>query len=187
MQPKISNFAKAKEPIVVTLAKAGNHPAFEELVIRYQSWLRNLLRRLSNDSVLADDLTQQAFLQAWKEINKLESNKAFGAWLKSLAVNIWLQHVRRNDPLALLDDSPDGELEPLVAPQRESVSKGLDLDYALAQLQPQVRLCVTLSYNEGMSHKEISELIQSPLGTVKSHINRGSQKLRALLSAYKEV
>lgn len=185
MQTKGLNLTKASEHGVVALAKTGSHPAFEELVIRYQSWLRNLLRRLSNDPVLADDLTQQVFLQAWQSIKKLESNQAFGGWLKRLAVNTWLQHVRRNDPLTFLNDNTEGELEALLPPHKESVGKSLDLDYALALLQPQVRLCVTLSYHEGMSHASITELTQIPLGTVKSHINRGVQKLRELLIAYR--
>lgn len=186
MKTKLSNQLQSKELAVVALAKMGNHLAFEELVLNYQSWLRNLFRRLSDNNELADDLTQQVFLQAWKGIKKLESNRAFGGWLKRLAVNTWLQHIRRNDPLSLLDDSPDKEMEQLVSSSREAVSENLDLDNALALLQPQVRLCIILSYNEGMSHAMITELTQIPLGTVKSHINRGTRRLRELLVAYKE-
>jgi len=65
-----------------------------------------------------------------------------------------------------------------------AIVEQLDLDRALAQLTRTERLCVVLAYNEGMSHGEISAATALPLGTVKSHVRRGSQRLRVLLSAY---
>src|SRR5215510_7193010 len=136
------------EVTVVALARFGDSHAFEELVRRRQSWLRNLLRRLSGDSVLADDLAQQAFLLAWRGIGRLRASEAFGAWLKQLAVHVWLDHVRRHDPLDRLD--PDGD-DAIESAARERVAagaieSGLDLDRALAMLPPHVRLCIVLSY-----------------------------------------
>ena len=68
--------------------------------------------------------------------------------------------------------------------QRDATSLGMDLDQALAELTDTERLCVVLSYQEGLSHAEIAELTDLPLGTVKSHILRGSKRLRQILSAY---
>ena len=65
-----------------------------------------------------------------------------------------------------------------------ALSRQLDLDAALARLPPDVRLCMVLAYNEGMSHAEINQMTSIPLGTVKSHITRGSARLRELLQAY---
>lgn len=62
----------------------------------------------------------------------------------------------------------------------------MDLDRALAELPGLERLCVVLSYHEGMSHREIAATLDLPLGTVKSHVRRGAQRLRQLLSAYRE-
>jgi len=67
---------------------------------------------------------------------------------------------------------------------RETTAERLDLDAALALLQPEVRLCVVLAYNDGLSHSEIVELTRLPLGTVKSHIARGAARLRQSLAAY---
>ena len=67
---------------------------------------------------------------------------------------------------------------------RETTAERLDLDAALALLPPEVRLCVVLAYNDGLSHPEIAELTQLPLGTVKSHISRGAARLRESLAAY---
>ncbi|MGC1730775.1 MAG: sigma factor-like helix-turn-helix DNA-binding protein, partial [Steroidobacteraceae bacterium] len=63
-------------------------------------------------------------------------------------------------------------------------SERLDLDRALAQLSPAERLCIVLAYSEGMSHGEISAATALPLGTVKSHVRRGAERLRGLLHAY---
>jgi RNA polymerase sigma-70 factor (ECF subfamily) len=70
--------------------------------------------------------------------------------------------------------------------QQEATGLAMDLDHALATLSNPVRLCVVLSYHGGMTHGEISELTDLPLGTVKSHVRRGTQRLQTLLSAYRE-
>ncbi len=175
------NLSSAAESVVVALAKTGDRDAFGELVSRRQSWLRNLFRRLCRDKELADDLAQQTFLQAWRSLRELRSTAAFGGWLKTLAVNVWLQHLRRRDPLSL--QQADIDVAELLA-QKERPDAAIDLDDALAQLPPQVRLCIVLSCNEGMSHGMIAEVSGMPLGTVKSHLLRGTGKLRELLSAY---
>ena len=171
------------EATVVALAMNGDASAFCELVRRRQSALRNLLRRLSRDAALADDLAQQTFLKAWRALPQLRSVAAFGAWLRRLAVNTWLEHVRAAPPPAVALDAD----ELGASGSATSADTQLDLDRALAQLAPQERLCVVLAYSEGMSHGEISSATALPLGTVKSHVRRGSERLRALLSAYHSV
>src|SRR5262245_26377530 len=105
------NLALFDEATVVALARIGDQSGFEELVRRRQSWLRNVLRRLCGDGALADDLAQQAFLSAWRGMGSLRTSQAFGAWLKRLAVHAWLDHVRRHNPLDLLDSASDGAIE----------------------------------------------------------------------------
>jgi RNA polymerase sigma-70 factor (ECF subfamily) len=171
---------QAAEAAVVALAIGGDEAAFSELVRRRQSWLRNLLRRLSRDPALADDLAQQALLQAWRSLRNLRSVGAFGAWLRQLAINAWLSHVRSAPQAAQSLDEVD-LAEPAAT---HTVAEALDLDRALAHLGRDERLCVVLAYNEGMSHSEISAATSLPLGTVKSHIKRGAERLRTLLQAY---
>ena len=173
-----SGLASAAEVAVVVLARMGDRSAFDELVRRRQSNLRNLLRRLCRDTTLADDLAQESLLQAWRQLGKLQSTGAFGGWLRQIAVNTWLQHVRRNDSLANMDD---------VVEQPANTASNMvrfDLDTALSQLPVAVRACVVLAYHEGMSHGEIAAATRMPLGTVKSHITRGAARLRELLAAY---
>ena len=77
-----------------------------------------------------------------------------------------------------------GEYDGSEDARRETPGVGMDLDRALSTLSPKVRMCVVLSYNEGMSHREIAEVTEMPLGTVKTHIRNGSQELQQVLSAY---
>jgi RNA polymerase sigma factor (sigma-70 family) len=183
-RPPVAALGQVAEAAVVALAMNGDAAAFSELVRRRQGALRSLLRRLSRDPALADDLAQLAFLKAWRALPQLRSVGAFGAWLRRLAVNTWLEHVRAAPPAAA---ALSAEELALVPARGESPDKQLDLDRALGQLGPEERLCVVLAYNEGMSHSEISAATSLPLGTVKSHVRRGAQRLRALLDAYQST
>jgi RNA polymerase sigma-70 factor (ECF subfamily) len=181
---KSPGLASLDEATVAALARIGDQPAFEELVRRRQSWLRNVLRRLCGDAALADDLAQQTLLSAWRGIGGLRTSQAFGGWLRRLAVHVWLDHVRRHNPLDLLDPASDGAVEAVPRDNRTSnaMESGIDLDRALAALPAHVRLCIVLSYADGMSHSEIVDATGLPLGTVKSHIRRGLEQLRRVLT-----
>lgn len=170
--------------LIVALARTGDREAFGELVRRRQSWIRNFMRRAvagrSGDTALADDLAQQVFLQAWQHIGQLKQPERFDGWLRKMAVNIWLAHLRRNDALR---DAADIETTTQTAePPASAVA--IDLDRALAALPAAMRLAVVLAYHEGMTHEEIAEATGQPLGTVKSNIRRGGERLRATLSDY---
>ena len=167
----------ASEPAVVALAMNGDDAAFGELVRRRQDPIRQLLRRLTRNPALADDLAQQAFVTAWKSIRTLRSPAAFGAWLRKVAVNCWLQWARAQKQEVALNEAAEGGWVP-------TVTERLDLDGALATLPRDARLCVVLAYSEGMSHAEISDSTSIPLGTVKSHIARGAARLREILQGY---
>lgn len=173
-------FGEAAEAVVVALAMGGDRGAFTELVRRRQSWLRNLLRRLCHDSALADDLAQQVLLRAWHALPALKSVGAFGAWLRRLAINAWLAHARSAAPAMMPLEAAEHAM-PVLTP---AAGAQIDLDRALARLPRDERLCVVLAYSEGMSHGEISAATELPLGTVKSHIRRGAQRLRTLLDVY---
>lgn len=169
----------AGEASVVALACAGDQPAFEELVRRHQCSIRNLLRGLCRNTALADDLAQETFLHAWKHLKSLRVPEAFAGWLRKLAINSWRQQLRREGVWGKLVEVEAGDVVSTPA-----ATECLDLNSSLAVLAPNVRLCVVLSYHEGMSHGEIAAATQMPLGTVKSHIARGTTRLRELLAAY---
>ena len=77
-----------------------------------------------------------------------------------------------------------GELTDLETAPPDTPGAGMDLDQALATLPPAVRLCIVLSYHEGMTHDEIADFTSLPVGTVKSHIRRGTKKLQQELKEY---
>ena len=183
-KPPSSKLGEAGEVAVVALAMNGDDIAFGELVRRRQAAIRNLFRRMTRDPALADDLAQQAFVTAWKSIRTLKSPAAFGAWLRKLAVNCWLQQARLKKHEVALDEAGAVEAGAIDGHWAPAVAERLDLDGALATLPPDARLCVVLAYSEGMSHAEISDSTAIPLGTVKSHIARGAARLRELLHAY---
>jgi RNA polymerase sigma-70 factor (ECF subfamily) len=159
---------------------SGDDKAFEELVRRRQGVIRGLMRQLSGDWAMADDFAQEAFLQAWLKLRTLRAPGAFGGWLRQIAVNVFLQHIRHT---GLTIEDSDGVASHLVV-DNGNPSVQMDLEKALARLKPVERLCVVLAYGERMSHGEISSATGLPLGTVKSHVSRGSARLRQYLSGY---
>ncbi len=175
-------YAEGPEALVVSLAARGDREAFTELVRRRQPWLRNLMRRFSSDASLADDLAQKVFLKVWRKIRQVKNPERFGPWLKQIAVNEWIDHQRKHD--AEWNREYDDESQPA---RPQSTTEAIDLDGALETLPGPVRTCIVLSYHERLSHAEIAELTGMPPGTIKSHIRRGSQKLRETLSAYGEA
>ena len=177
-----SALAGAAEASVVALAVSGDHHAFAELVRRRQGMVRELMRRLCGDRTFAEDLAQQAFVQAWRQLGRLRAPGAFGSWLRAIAVNVWLQEARRaparlETPEADLPEPEAEGLEPA-----DLAATRLDLSRALLRLKAPERVCVVLAYAEGLSHSEIAETTGWPLGTVKSNVTRGSERLRAWLS-----
>lgn len=175
-------YTRSPEALLVGLARSGDREAFAELVNRRQAWIRNLMRRCCGDVTLADDLAQQAFLQAWRKIPALQQPGRFGAWLKRIAVNVWLQHLRGNDPLRRAEEPDERRTA-----RSDTTSVAMDLDSALATLPDEVRLCIVLAYHEGMTHGEIEQYTGLPLGTIKSHIRRGTGRLQEQLAAYDTV
>jgi len=173
------SLGSAVEASLVSMACAGDQPAFEELVRRRQSSIRGMLRSLCRDTALADDLAQETFLQAWIHIRSLRTPNAFAGWLRKLAINSWRQYLRRQGTFGKFAEFEEGDVVSTPA-----ATEAMDLNSALGVLAPDVRLCIVLSYHEGMSHGEIAAATQLPLGTVKSHIARGTARLRELLAAY---
>ena len=177
----VADLQKAADTLVIALACAGDDSAFAEVMRRRQSRVRKFMYHLCRQTALGDDLAQQVFLTAWRSLGRLRSAAAFDGWLKRIMVNIWLQEVRRGK----LATTSDVELAD-VAVQHDSTAARMDLDAALSTLPPDMRLCVVLAYNEGLSHPEIVALTSLPLGTVKSHIARGAARMRETLADYGE-
>ena len=183
MCPTPQRYQEASESWIINLAKTGDVHAFEELVERRQTSVRNLMLRFCNNTTLSKDLSQLVFLKVWQKLNQLSEINAFDGWLKRIAINTWLQHIRKTDAMREYQELND-ETRMFLKPEDGSIK--FDLDRALSCLSNQVRTCVVLAYHEGMSHPEISKTLELPLGTVKSHIKRGGKKLKEILDDYRE-
>lgn len=150
--------------------------AFGELVRRHQSQVRLFLLRLCRDPSQADDLAQDAFLHAWQKLASYRGDGAFVGWLLKIAWTTFLQARRRNDRYREVVEQAAREQDDRAALQpSEEVG---DLDRLLAVLGEEERAVMILSYGLGLSHREISETSGLPVGTVKSIIFRGKEKIR---------
>lgn len=161
---------------LVALAVAGGRAAFGELVRRHGSAVRALVRRMGADPATADDIAQDAFLTAFEQIAEFRGEGAFQAWVKAIAARAYARRWRRAAREQLMAETPDQALQPADFPAT------LDLDEALRSLAPPERLCVSLCYGAGLSHSEAAQALNAPLGTVKSHVKRGMDKLRLRLA-----
>jgi RNA polymerase sigma factor (sigma-70 family) len=172
----------ASESALIIAAQAKNQAAFGELVRRRQGWARALLRRMCANAAEADDLAQDAFVKAWERIRDLETPAAFPGWFRRIAVTTFLMAKRRQKAVFEEIDDASPIADESSSPEAAAGAK-IDLQRALAALSDAERLCVTLNHGEGLSHSEIVDMTGLPLGTVKSHVLRGTEKLRRMLEA----
>jgi len=155
-------------------AAAGGRREFGELVRRHGSTVRGLLRRMGAQPALADDVAQDAFIQAFERCAEFRGEGTFAAWVKRIAARLYLKRVAKEARYA-------AELEHDTPTPPPAVGDKVDLDEALKALSEVERLCVSLCHGAGMAHPEIASALDLPLGTVKSHVKRGLDKLRARL------
>ena len=172
--------ASAHDLDLVGLAAAGDRSAFGELVRRHGSAVRGLLRRMGADPATADDMAQDAFLTAFEQIAEFRGEGAFRGWVSRIAARLYVKRWRREARADLLADA--GELEAAGAAPGVAADARIDLDDALKSLSAPERVCVSLCYGAGLSHAEAAAALNAPLGTVKSHVKRGLDKLRSRLS-----
>jgi RNA polymerase sigma-70 factor (ECF subfamily) len=162
---------------LVERAMARDVAAFGALARLHQSNVRGLLLRLARGNhALADDLAQETFLEAWRGIGNFRGDSAFATWLYRIAYSRFLMHARKRKPDDPLDDwqgeSPSGESATLAR---------VDLERAFAKLSPAESAALTLCFAFGLSNTEAAETLDMPLGTLKSHVLRGREKLKSLL------
>lgn len=165
-------------------AAGGDTAAFGVLVRWHQSNLRGFLLRLTKgNSALADDLAQETFLEAYRKIKQFADGTFFG-WLCAIAWSRFLMEARKrkleplDESLEIADDAPE--------PENASLVK-LDLEKAMAQLAPAQRAALTLCFALGLSNEEAAQALNIPLGTLKSHVNRGRERLAKMLGDWRKV
>jgi RNA polymerase sigma-70 factor (ECF subfamily) len=176
--PQGPNRASAHDLELAALAAGGDRSAYGELVRRHQQAVRGLLRRMGADPATADDAAQDAFLAGFEQVADFRGSGTFRAWISQIAARQYVRRKRREGRLA---DLAEADVEGSTGGESGQAMK-LDLDEALATLSEPERLCVSLCYGAGLSHAEAADVLNAPLGTVKSHVKRGLDRLRARLS-----
>jgi RNA polymerase sigma-70 factor (ECF subfamily) len=184
----------ADEPAIVAAAVAGDRTAFAQLMEHYQGACYGLAWRLLGDRDLAADATQDAFIHAYDHLASYRGG-AFRSWLMRITANASYDILRRAQrrPTSALPDPDAGEADipdPFgVNPVAESARSELyrALDVALRRLPEDQRTAVILCDVYGMDYHEVSVVIRSPVGTVKSRIHRGRLRLRELLADQREL
>ena len=168
--------------LVARVLLDDDHHAFAELVRNHQSTVRGLLRNLTRtDLALADDLAQETFLRAYKNIRSFRGEAKFSTWLYRIAYNCFREDARKRKELVGIDE---GQLEAKPDPQTVDPALRQDLMHALQLLPLHERSAVLLCCQNGLSHDEASRVLDIPLGTVKTNVLRGREKLKKTLAAW---
>jgi RNA polymerase sigma factor (sigma-70 family) len=168
--------------------------AFTELVKRHQSSVRACLRKLTaGNAALADDLAQDTFVLAWRNLKSFRQEARFSTWLYRIATNCWLAHVRKRREELLGDrdaEVADDEADDAMSSGGASgdhaagTTMKIDLERALGRLSDAERAAIVQCYHNDLSHEEAAYVLGWPVGTVKTHILRGKQKLKMALAAW---
>jgi RNA polymerase sigma-70 factor (ECF subfamily) len=170
----------------------GKDSSFAELVSRHISGVYKFAYRYVHDAADAEDIAQETFVRAWKNLKKFDTTRNLKTWLFTIAKNASLDLLKKKKPLAFSKiTEAENELESFLAPYVASgelpeVSvdnkflKG-DLDAALSKLPPAYRAVLALRYNEHLKFREIAETLGQPIDTVKSKHRRGLALLRSVL------
>lgn len=182
--------------VLVRRAQRGDQAAFAELVTRHQRYVYNLAYRLLRDTDEAEDLAQEAFVRAWQGLGGFRRRAKFTTWLYRIVTNLCynrLSSLRRQ----LLDVSLDAdEHEPaaLALPRIkeppaavEAAERRAFLHQQVAVLPAKYRLVITLFYLQAFSYEEIAQVLDLPLGTVKTHLFRARERLKRQLQASDKV
>jgi RNA polymerase sigma factor (sigma-70 family) len=169
-------FAVLSDVELAIRAAHADVEAFGELVNRSAPAAKRLLRRMGAQYATADDVTQDALVAALRSIETYRGEAPFTSWVNKIAARLYVKRCRK-EARYLSTTEPMG-LETPDQSNTSTLADRMDLDRALVLLSPIERLCVSLCHGAGFTHAEIADEIHLPLGTVKSHVTRGLQKLR---------
>ncbi len=167
---------------VISRAQSGDERAFERLYRENLGRVYALCLRMTGDRTDAEELTQEAFVRAWRKIGSFRGESAFSTWLHRLTVNLVLTEFRsrsrRNERVSLTDDLAQHDTPARAAAPRERV----DLEQAIASLPDGARHVFVLYEIEGYKHDEIASMMGIASGTTKAQLHRARRLLREALS-----
>lgn len=181
-----------QEEALIRRAAAGDDGAFEKLVLAHQKQVYNLCLRLSGSPEDAYDLSQEAFIKAWRGLAQYQFGAEFSTWLYRLTRNVCIDHLRRlrRQPSVPLETEQDGELIELPLPDsapgpEERALHGEKqrvLAEAMQALAEEQREILILRVVNDLPYEQIAEILGLPLGTVKSRLARARIQLKKILT-----
>lgn len=198
---KQPDFAAATDQEVVQRARAGREDAYRELLRRYQRPVFSLIYRMVRDRELAEDLAQETFVKVLNALDTYRPEFKFSSWIFKIANNAAIDHLRRRqlDTLSLEGapgaTSPDRvEATALQLSDRgetplqemEARELGSAIERAIGKLRPEYQACVILRHIEDRPYEEIAEILDLPLGTVKTYLHRARAELKEILGPLRE-
>jgi RNA polymerase sigma-70 factor, ECF subfamily len=174
---------------LVERALAGDQDACRLLVTRHERSVHNLVARMLRNPALAQDITQDVFIRAFRHLASYDPAHKFSNWILRIARNAAIDAIRRREPEWVPLEADDGHVSPadtIPAPAGEDGARRLErqeaaraLEAALGRLRPEYREIIILRYHEDLSYDEIVEVTGLPLGTVKSFLHRARAEMAA--------
>jgi RNA polymerase sigma-70 factor (ECF subfamily) len=195
------NFASATDQDVVRRARGGEEAAYRELLRRYQGPVFSLIYRMVRDRALAEDLAQETFVKALNALDTYRSEFKFSSWLFKIANNVAIDHLRRRQLETLsLDGGPAAltareveETRPIVPDRAETPLQevearelGAAIERAIGKLRPEYRACIILRHIEDRPYEDIAQILDLPLGTVKTYLHRARAELKEILGPMRD-
>ncbi len=186
---------------VVEWALKGHERAYRELVRRYERPVFSLVYRMVRHRERAEDLTQETFVKALNALESYRPDYKFSSWIFKIANNAAIDHLRRKELETLsIDGAPDADSADTARESTlqlrdvgespldklEARELGSAIERAIGQLRPEYRSCIILRHVEGYPYEEIAELLELPLGTVKTYIHRARNELKQVLESEDE-
>ncbi|MBW3534060.1 MAG: sigma-70 family RNA polymerase sigma factor [Gemmatimonadetes bacterium] len=187
------SYADTDDRELARLAADGREPAFRELLTRYERPVFSLVFRMVRDRGLAEDLAQEAFIRAFNAIGSYDPRYKFSNWIFKIANNHTIDHLRKRkldtvsihgSPHATTREQEDrtslslesGEESPLAYVENKEL--GGQIEEAIGELRPEYRSVILLRHVEGYAYDEIAEILELPLGTVKTYLHRARNELK---------
>ncbi|MEZ4417879.1 MAG: sigma-70 family RNA polymerase sigma factor [Gemmatimonadota bacterium] len=181
---------------LVARALRGRESAFRELLQRYERPIFSLILRMVRDRGLAEDLAQETFIRAFNALGRYDPRYKFSSWIFKIANNLTIDHLRKR---TLDTVSIDGSPHALTAEEQsqsrlsvpcddespqeyvENRELAAQIEEAIGHLRPEYRTAVLLRHVEGYAYEEIAQIMEIPLGTVKTYLHRARHELMDLL------
>ena len=192
--PSIPTPSPKDEKELVERFQNGEQEAFNELVIRYQGKIYNLVYKYVPNSETAKDLSQEIFIKAYRALPNFKRQSAFYSWLYRIAVNLCIDFIRQQKrgqtlsfedlPAGSNDEVAFNDVSPLPPDQIETKELGQIIGQAVQQLPPKQQHVFNLRYHDGLQLKEIAAQLDRSEGTIKAHLHHAHKRLRTLLIPY---